>query len=458
MIMITPAAATETLTPSADSGESCAVERSRAPSAMRWGLLAALLVAPLAFGAVQPWAWTGMLIAAFVLLLLWTISGAWQGALTIHWSPLYLPPTMLLALGIAQLYGRVTLDMYATREALLKLVMVLIYFFLAGQIFAEAEMTAWRELGLTVTLYAFALGIFAILQLFSSHNLIYWRVKSDGWIFGPYVNHNDYAGLMEMLLPISALYVLSRPRSDPRRLFVASSLCVPLTSVLLSGSRGGVVSVLIEVLTLGWILWRRSGGNGGSYSVMLSVVLAATVLFLWMAPKSAVTRLSGLADLKRATEVTLVQRKLATRDTLRIFRDHPFVGAGLGSFETVFPQYRTFPTDLYWAHAHNDYAEALADTGAAGAMLIIFALVIFFRLAFSGLDRKLHSETGWVRLGAAIGCCGLLVHSFVDFNLHIPANAAWFGVCAALGTTACAKAGARNRMRIMRIRQCRLVN
>jgi len=37
-----------------------------------------------------------------------------------------------------------------------------------------------------------------------------------------------------------------------------------------------------------------------------------------------------------------------------------------------------------------------------------------------------------LRLGAALGCIGLLVHSLVDFNLHIPANAAWFAFCAGL--------------------------
>jgi hypothetical protein len=37
-------------------------------------------------------------------------------------------------------------------------------------------------------------------------------------------------------------------------------------------------------------------------------------------------------------------------------------------------------------------------------------------------------------VAAALGCCGLLVHSFVAFNFHIPANAAWFAVCMALAT------------------------
>jgi len=67
---------------------------------------------------------------------------------------------------------------------------------------------------------------------------------------------------------------------------------------------------------------------------------------------------------------------------------------------------------------------------------VLTALALFFRTAFAGLARRVGTEDGWIRLGAAIGCCGLLVHSFFDFNLHIPANAAWFAVLAGLATTA----------------------
>jgi hypothetical protein len=40
----------------------------------------------------------------------------------------------------------------------------------------------------------------------------------------------------------------------------------------------------------------------------------------------------------------------------------------------------------------------------------------------------------WVQVGAAIAACGIFVHSISDFNLHIPANAAWFAAAAALAT------------------------
>jgi O-antigen ligase len=102
----------------------------------------------------------------------------------------------------------------------------------------------------------------------------------------------------------------------------------------------------------------------------------------------------------------------------------------LGSFEVAYPRYQSLPSDPVWDHAHNDFAEALAETGVAGGFSILTALAIFFCLAFRNVSERLKSQAGWIQLGAAVGCCGLLVHSFVDFNLHIPANAAWFAVSA----------------------------
>ena len=109
-----------------------------------------------------------------------------------------------------------------------------------------------------------------------------------------------------------------------------------------------------------------------------------------------------------------------------MFQDHPWVGTGLGSFETAYPRYQSLPSDLVVDHAHNDFAEALSESGVAGGLLILASLILFFTSTFRNLVSQLQSMEGWIRFGAAIGCCGLLIHTFGDFNLHIPANAWWF--------------------------------
>jgi O-antigen ligase len=167
-----------------------------------------------------------------------------------------------------------------------------------------------------------------------------------------------------------------------------------------------------------------------------AALLAAALLFFWMAPRHLAERMATMADSAHPPEVAWHGRLVAARDSLGIFRDHPWLGAGLGSFATVFPRYQSFPSDFRWDHAHNDYAEVLAETGLAGGVAVLTALSLFFWLAFRNPRERLRHRAGWMQLAAALGCCGMLVHSFADFNLHIPANAAWFAVCAAVATSA----------------------
>ena len=158
-------------------------------------------------------------------------------------------------------------------------------------------------------------------------------------------------------------------------------------------------------------------------------LLAIAALFFWLVPEFVLTKLGTVNNyVSEARE----GRSALWRNSFGIIRDHPLVGAGMGSFVTVYPVFQTQAQDLITEHAHNDYVEALTETGALGGVLILAALVMFIPMIFRKLAFQLKREQGWVQLGAAIACCGLLVHSFVDFNLHIPANAAWFAFCAGL--------------------------
>src|ERR1035441_1855744 len=76
------------------------VSRASTFALVRTSLLATLLAAPLAFGAVQPWAWGAMAVAAFLLLLFWSFASAHQGRIRILWSPLYIPAGFIFLLGM----------------------------------------------------------------------------------------------------------------------------------------------------------------------------------------------------------------------------------------------------------------------------------------------------------------------------------------------------------------------
>ncbi len=400
-------------------------------------LVSALMAAPWAFGAVQAWAWGSLAVAAVLLLFLWVVESAQQRVLRIEWSPLYIPALLLFILAVVQFCGHFTLDPYATREVLLKFATDFLFFFIAGQLVVTGSNKTWRYFGLGVTVFAFLLSVFAIVQLFSGPGLVYWSVKTEGWAFGPYINHNHYAGLLEMLIPISVAYVFSRPRHHPGRALLAFTVSVTIASQLLSASRGGMISLLAEFAIVAAIIgsrgltpdWRKLGVVGPVG------ILTGLLLFFWLDPGGISSRLATIVRLNRATDVGLIQREAVAGDSLRILRDHPWIGTGLGSFGTVYAQYQSFPSDFSWDHAHNDYAEALVESGLVGGILILSALTLWIRLAFRDAANRIKSEADQIRLGAALGCCGFLVHSFFDFNLHVPANAAWFVVCAALASS-----------------------
>lgn len=112
-------------------------------------------------------------------------------------------------------------------------------------------------------------------------------------------------------------------------------------------------------------------------------------------------------------------------DALRLSRDHLGYGVGMGAFEVAYPKYQTVVTDSVIDYAHDDYIQFFADVGLLGWIVAPVSIAMFLVMSFRRLRSRLEQEPGWLQLGAAIGVCGILVHSFSDFNLHIPANAAW---------------------------------
>lgn len=405
--------------------------------AARFILFLALCAAPLALGAVELWAWPALTLLALAGLVFWGVSVCLRGAVRIYWSPLYAMGTLVLTLGLIQFFAGLTPDRIATRDALILLATDFVLFFLARQLFTEQSPDTYSQFARIVAIYAFVLALFAIFQVFSSHGLIYWKIKpARGNVFGPYVNRNDYAGLMELLIPIAGAYAFTRLMGDWRRLLATFGVVIAVASLLLSGSRGGMVAMLAETIIFGFIAFHLKLGKRLAYAMLATALalIAGIGLSMWMNPGYVSKRMASIVNFSKAPELTLGQRLLVTRDTLRMAGEHPWLGTGLGSFMIAFPRYQSFPDSAIWEHAHDDYAEALAETGIVGGLLLLAGLWFFFHEAFGRLRERAQSSSGWVQIGCALGCCGLLVHSFVDFNLHIPANAAWFSVCLGLAT------------------------
>lgn len=408
-------------------------------AAARFILISSLLLAPLAFGAVQPWGGGALALLSVLALLCWAMGCIRQEGMVLAWTPLYLPPALLLVLGAAQLAGGQTINPVATRDSIIMSCVYLILFALAATLFGNAALAQWLRLGKIVTAYTLLLSIFAIVQFFASPDKIYWTVvpRWGGNIFGPYVNHNHYAGLMEMLVAITAAFWVNRQKHDPWNWVAGFATLLALASVALSGSRSGVACVLLEMvllLAVALVAQFRQNRLHNPVPALAFSFLCAALLAAWIMPQEVTAHLQSAVHIQDAS---FEQRMTMARDSFHIFRAHPLTGTGLGSFETAYPELQTLVTDLRVDHAHNDYAEALAETGIIGGLLIAAGLGMFLWMNaknFRGPLIVAGNTIVWLRLGALIGCLGLLVHSFFDFNLHIPANAAWFVFLGALAS------------------------
>jgi O-antigen ligase len=396
---------------------------------IRIGIPLLVAFAVLAHGAVEPWSQAILETGAGLLLVAWALEMALRGQFELRWNALLIPVGGLVALAMVQWGIGITAYVYVTKLATLRMAAELILLFLTIQAFRTPK--EWKNLAWFLMSLAFAVSLFGIVQYFTWNGKLYWvrTLHNGGMPFGPFVNRNDFAGFVELILPLGlALLILDGERRE-RRLLVALFAVFPPAALVLSASRAGIVVFsceLVMLLVLAWVYGRRS-----QRWLLLGVTVAIAVLASWLGVGYTFARFTGATG----TDVSLVQRFQISRDAWQIFLHHPLVGTGMGTLETVFPRFQTHYIALVVNHAHDDYVELLANGGIiGGAFGLAFLLILYrrgirnLRLARTPVARSLYG-------GGLVACTGMLIHEWVDFNLHIPSNAIIFLLIACLVTS-----------------------
>ncbi len=120
-------------------------------------------------------------------------------------------------------------------------------------------------------------------------------------------------------------------------------------------------------------------------------------------------------------------------------------GWGAGTFSEVFTRFRSFHSDLLVNEVHNDYLQTLIEIGIGGFAAMLCFVAMLYRRATRSLVRETSDRNPSLRTAALTGCTGLLIHGLWDFNLQIPANAAWFFVLAAVASGPIQERGLNSR-------------
>ena len=411
-------------------------------TALLYGIFGLLLFGPLAFGAVEPWSIFLMETASAALFLLWIAKQILDRELKIKSNPLFPPMGVFALLIVLQLVFRISAYPHDTVSLALQYLSYGMLCFLAAQTLLRGAQA--RTLALIFSVYGAALAGFALIQGISSNGKLYWirQPRMGGWIYASYVNHNHYAGLMEMLVPIPLVLSLTHLASSKARTAAAATAAVMVGTIFLSGSRGGMLAIFAEVMILAVLLIKQKRGLRTAVGIGVFLVIVVSLL-VWVGGGELSRRIGTVGTYH--SDISGDVRTYINRDGFRMFLKRPVLGWGLGAFPVVYPQFRTFYTNFFVNEAHNDYLQLLVEMGLLGFLTMVWFLVTLYARAVKKLGNWSSDISGAVALAGLLGLSGILVHSAVDFNLHIPANAALFYVLCTIAAAPAFAQPARKR-------------
>ena len=423
-------------------------------------LFSLIALTALAFGTVEYWAVALFSLIVILLFLIWGIKSFFVREFRLIFPLPLLPLLIPLGYGLFQAIPRVdslgrhwtlSMDPEVTWQVVEVIAILLVATFMMGNLIGSRH----RLLGLRNFLIAFGLiySVFSLINYFSWNGRYFWIFQpslTPSHPFGSFVNHNHFAGYVEMLAPIPLALVVTRTVRGEMGLINGFATVMMGIATIVSLSRGGMLSLLSGLMLVVLLGLRPSAmGTRGltavdaprRFPLMISRFLAALVIIvtisigvIWVGADGVIERLGVDSSLVReedsanssAAGAALYQsRGFIWSDTVRMIRANWLFGVGLGAYQTAYPLYSQRDRFHLVGQAHNDYLQVLADGGIICAIAVIAFLLLLVRYA-----RRAINHPDPVLASLAIGCTGgvfaMLVHSLFDFNLQLISNSLLF--------------------------------
>lgn len=424
-----------------------------------YALLALIVLVAIPYGTVEAW-WEALFeCLVFLLGALWVVEGLLSRRLFVAQHRIFLPLLVICLYAFLQtltlfsakttvagleLWSAVSADPYETRLTVLKLLALV----LSGILLLRYTSSSRRLRALIFTLIATALAsaFFGLLRQTTQHAqgfLLPALQPNSG--YGQFINRNHFAFLMEMVLGLILGIVIGHG-SRREHVLIYIALALPIwTALILCNSRGGLFSMLAQVLLLALVaLFTRRGRDEeereerGLFERVASAKLLRPVLVagliavvfigaLWIGGEALTSRLETVSSEVSAAETGNVgtSRMDIWRATWKMIKENPLTGVGFNGYWAAIPQYHPASGVSTPQQAHNDYLELLASGGIIGVALVLW----FLWLVVKGVRRGYQAQDSFRRaasLGAGVGLFGVAVHSLVDFGLHVTINALVF--------------------------------
>ena len=234
---------------------------------------------------------------------------------------------------------------------------------------------------------------------------------------GFFGNSGDFGVAMCVAFPLAGALVFAKTKKTTRFLLLVACAAY-FAAIILCGSRGAVVGAAAASLVAFARNPRRIVGP-----VMAGVVLLGLLYFL---PESSKDRMRSALHWEQDKTASL--RISFWKAGLKMFRDHPVLGVGLGNFPSAYAEsYAESGSDRgEWA-PHNIFIQAASELGIAGLLPLLALLVLFLRLNartrkhLLALDSSGHRRLEyWLAVGLDLALVGYLASGFFLTVLYYP--------------------------------------
>ncbi|MBC8030758.1 MAG: O-antigen ligase family protein [Pyrinomonadaceae bacterium] len=431
-----------------------------------FALLALIALSAVPYGTVEPW-WQALFeCAVFGLAALWLIEGFLSSSY--EWSAyrILLPLVALALFGLLQtipiggdgdpslgvgtkVWQTLSADPHGTRLWVARMLsLVLVAAMLLRYTSTHRRLSSLIYLVIAI---AVASALFGLARKTIQHDAGFILPHLlPGFGYAQFINNNHFAFLMEIAVGLLlGLMAAGGVRRERLLIYLGVTLLLGM-SLVLSNSRGGILSMLCQVIFVAVLFptvssvratsskWVRLVGTSRVLRTLLVVCLVATVSIgiVWVGGDSLLGRLEvipGEVSSRDAGARWGDRRIDIWRASWQLVKAQPVAGVGMGGYWTAITAHHDASGEMTPQRAHNDYLELLASGGLIGVALAAWFVVGLIR----PVRRRLRSNDRFRRaatLGALVGFCGVAVHSLVDFGLHTTINAVIAIVLLAIAT------------------------
>lgn len=240
-------------------------------------------------------------------------------------------------------------------------------------------------------------------------------------------NHNLIAEVLVSVIPIGII-LAAFAHGRLRRWYVVGTAALALIA-LLTFSRNGWLTLAVEGAILLVVLARDRGISWRRIASYTAPVVAFALLAIAVFSTTTVARSSNVNRL-RLTEIAVAQ-----------FRDHPWVGAGVGTFIEAVSRDRWYIADFGKPQeAHGLVQKLLAETGALGLLTFVWLLIAIVRHIVR-VYRRSEVAPAWRLILLALLCSAFGSIVFQLFNTSYFVSKLWLPLGIALAATRLAERG-----------------